>query len=187
MRVVAGEYRSRPLRTMKGDNTRPTTDKIKESMFNLIGGFFDGGECLDFYAGSGALAIEAVSRGMNHAVLTEQHREALQVIRTNVEMTKEEHKFTILSGVNYRSLLSYCMQHECVFDLVFLDPPYKKQRIVHDIEWLLEHHFVTDSTYIVCETDSYTLLPDEVGIFVKSKHKVYGTTAVHVYTGKDVE
>jgi 16S rRNA (guanine966-N2)-methyltransferase len=68
MRVVSGTYRGRRLKSLDGDNTRPTSDKVKESIFNMIGPYFDGGKVLDLFAGSGGLAIEAISRGMEHAV-----------------------------------------------------------------------------------------------------------------------
>ena len=104
MRVISGEYGSRRLKAVPGNSTRPTTDKIKEGMFNLLGGYFDGGRVLDLYGGSGALAIEAVSRGMDEAVITEKYRPAIQTIRENVAITKEEEKFTILAGDNRTAL-----------------------------------------------------------------------------------
>lgn len=84
MRVVAGKYGGRPLKTLEGKTTRPTTDKVKGAIFNMIGPYFDGGRVLDLYAGSGSLAIEAISRGMASAVLVEKDRRAQTIISQNI-------------------------------------------------------------------------------------------------------
>ncbi len=84
MRVIAGEYKGRPLKAVPGDNTRPTTDKVKESIFNIIGPYFDGGYCFDMFSGSGGLAIEAVSRGIDHAILSEKNNKAIKIIHENI-------------------------------------------------------------------------------------------------------
>ena len=89
MRIISGKYAKRNLFTLKSQKTRPTSDKVKESLFNSLGQFFAGGEVLDLYAGSGALGIEAVSRGCEHAVLNDVSRPACQIIRKNVDLTKE--------------------------------------------------------------------------------------------------
>lgn len=184
MRVVAGKYGSRPLKAVPGMNTRPTTDKIKEGMFNVLGGYFDGGMCLDFYGGSGALAIEAVSRGMEHAIITEKNRAALATIQTNVAMTQEMDKFTILAGDNRASLQHYKAAHpDLIFDWVLLDPPYKKETLIEDIEWLLELQVIDEVTSILCETDNLTELPDTLLLWQKVKYKEYGQTRIHLYEG----
>ncbi|WP_124058081.1 16S rRNA (guanine(966)-N(2))-methyltransferase RsmD [Vaginisenegalia massiliensis] len=182
MRVISGEFGSRPLQAVPGQNTRPTTDKIKEGMFNLLGGYFDGGICLDFYAGSGALAIEAVSRGMDRAVLTEKYRPAINTIEKNLAMTKQEAKFDLLIGQNRSALASYIQQHPtCQFDLVFLDPPYKNQQIINDIDWLNNLGVLSSTCRILCETDAQTNLEDSFDGWTKVKFKVYGQTNVHLY------
>src|SRR5699024_12332007 len=111
MRVISGNYGSRRLKAVPGQNTRPTTYKIKESMFNLIGGYFDGGICLDFYAGSGVLAIEADSIGMDSAVLCEKHRPAIETSNESLKMTKEEERFTLLMSDNHKSSRNYALNH----------------------------------------------------------------------------
>ncbi|MCW6660212.1 16S rRNA (guanine(966)-N(2))-methyltransferase RsmD [Aerococcaceae bacterium NML191292] len=186
MRVIAGQYGSRHLKAVPGMNTRPTTDKIKEGIFNLLGGYFDGGVCLDFYGGSGGMAIEAVSRGMERAIITEKYRPALQTIKANVAVTKEEHKFTVLSGDN-RASLAQLKQREpdLIFDLVILDPPYQQQRIVEDIEWLADLGVIDYLTGILCESDDQLDLPEEVLSWRKVKQKQYGQTGIHLYEGSE--
>lgn len=188
MRVIAGQYGSRHLKAVPGMNTRPTTDKIKEGIFNVLGGRFDEGVCLDFYGGSGALAIEAVSRGMSRAVITEKYRSALQTIQANIAITKELDKFTVLAGDN-RAMLAQLKQREpnLIFDLVVLDPPYHEQRIEEDIQWLHQLGVIDHLTDILCETDNSTKLPLHILLWQKVKHKHYGQTSIHLYEGRDVD
>lgn len=186
MRVVSGKYGSRPLKPVPGKNTRPTTDKIKESIFNLIHGVHGNGYMLDFYGGSGAIAIEAVSRGMAHAVITEKHPLALKTINENIKMTKEEDRFTVLSGDNQSSILSYQKNNpEIIFDLVMLDPPYKKEQIAQDIEFLTIHQLIDHASIIICETDNETFLPEQLDNWVKYRFKQYGLTSIHLYEWKE--
>lgn len=182
MRVIAGKYGSRPLKAVAGDNTRPTTDKIKEAMFNLIGRLLPAeGVCLDFYAGSGALGIEAISRGLSHAVLCEVHRPAIQVIKKNIEMTRENDKFTLLPGKNRQKLGKYLENNPTVFDLVFLDPPYKKAQIESDLEWLLSQGCLAKKALIIIETDHDIQLDQRLGEFQLLKEKLYGITSLRLY------
>lgn len=88
MRIISGKYAKRNLYTLKSNKTRPTSDKVKESLFNSLGQFFTGGQVLDLYAGSGALGIEAVSRGFDHAVLVDINYAAVEIIKKNVDLTK---------------------------------------------------------------------------------------------------
>src|SRR5699024_3798555 len=94
----------RNLHTLKSNATRPTSDKVKGSLFNSLGQFFDGGQVLDLYAGSGALGIEAVSRGYDGAVLVDISGQACQVIKKNVELTKEEERFRVLKRSDNRAI-----------------------------------------------------------------------------------
>lgn len=182
MRVVAGKYGSRPLKAVPGMNTRPTTDKIKESIFNMLGGMMQGQVVLDFYGGSGALAIEAVSRGAVKAIICEKHRPAIQTIYQNIDMTKESHYFEVLAGDNYRSLQAFVSSHPNVtFDTVLLDPPYKTQKIIEDIEWLEDLQCLSQDCTIMCETDHHTDLPLQISDFTCIKDKTYGQTTVRIY------
>ena len=88
MRVVAGTAKGLPLKAVPGTSTRPTTDKVKESIFNMIGPFFDGGTAVDLFAGSGGLGIEALSRGIDRVIFTDKDRKSIETIRANLEKTK---------------------------------------------------------------------------------------------------
>lgn len=177
MRIVSGSYGGRPLKTLDGKTTRPTSDKVRGAMFNMIGPYFEGGSVLDLYAGSGGLSIEAVSRGMDRAVLVERDRKAQAIVRENIAMTKEEEKFCLLA-IEARQALS---QVEGPFDLVFLDPPYADQEIEAMITELCQRGLLSEDVMVVCETDKAVALPEEIAELGIWKEKIYGISKVTVY------
>ena len=177
LRVVAGEFGGRPLKTLEGKTTRPTTDKVKGAIFNMIGPFFDGGRVLDLFSGSGSLAIEAISRGMSSAVLVEKDRRAQAVIQENIKMTKSEKQFQLLKMDAARALTQLTGK----FDLVLLDPPYAKEQIVANITQLEEQGLLAEEVMLVCETDMAVDLPEEISNFGIWKQKTYGISKVTVY------
>ncbi|MBF0780064.1 MULTISPECIES: 16S rRNA (guanine(966)-N(2))-methyltransferase RsmD [unclassified Granulicatella] len=177
MRIISGKYGKRKLKSLPGDNTRPTTDKVKESIFNIIGPYFDGGTCLDLFAGSGALSIEAVSRGMDRAILFEKDRKAQQIIQFNIAVTKEAEKFQLIKGDSKRGIYHLNQPVE----LIFFDPPYAKQTIKEDLLTIIKLNLITPKTMVVCETDNKIFLPEQIGCFTQWKRTVYGTIAVSFY------
>lgn len=177
MRIVAGVYGGRPLKTLDGKTTRPTSDKVRGAIFNMIGPYFQGGRVLDLYAGSGGLSIEAVSRGMSQAVLVERDRRAQTVIRDNIRLTKEEDRFQLLAMEAGQAL----ERLEGPFDLVFLDPPYAKETILADIEALCQRQLLSEEVMVVCETDKGVTLPEEIAELGIWKEKIYGISKVTVY------
>lgn len=187
MRVISGKYGSRPLKAVPGVNTRPTTDKIKESLFNLLGGRFDGGTVLDLYGGTGGLAIESISRGMDSAVICEKNFRAIEIIKQNIAVTKETERFTILAGDNRVELMKWINRSgQLVFNQVFIDPPYKLEKIEADINWLTDNQLIGENSIIICETDDETFLPDEIEHWTKYREKKYGLTCIHLYKWKEL-
>ena len=177
MRIVSGKYGGRPLKTLEGKTTRPTSDKVRGAIFNMIGPFFQGGRVLDLYAGSGGLAIEAISRGMDQAVLVERDRRAQAIIETNISMTKESDRFRLLKMDDRKALTGL----DQPFDLVLLDPPYAQERIVQVVEELDSRHLLGPEVLVVCETDKEVQLPETIGPLGIWKEKTYGISKVTVY------
>ncbi|CBW33380.1 methyltransferase [Streptococcus pneumoniae] len=177
MKIVSGIYGGRPLKTLEGKTTRPTSDKVRGAIFNMIGPYFEGGRVLDLYAGSGGLSIEAVSRGMSNAVLVERGRKAQTIVAENIQMTKEIGKFQLLKMDAERALERVSGE----FDLVFLDPPYTKEQIVADIEKMAERELFSEDVMVVCETDKAVELPEEIACLGIWKEKIYGISKVTVY------
>lgn len=143
----------------------------------MIGPYFNGGRVLDLFAGSGGLSIEAVSRGMDSAVLVERDRHAQAIIQENISMTKEVQKFQLFKTEANQAL----SQLTGTFDLVFLDPPYAKEAIVENIVQLCERQLLSDDVMVVCETDKSVDLPEEIAELGIWKQKVYGISKITVY------
>lgn len=180
MRVVSGKFRGLRLHAVPGMATRPTTDKVKESLFNIIGPYFDGGTSLDLYGGSGGLSLEAVSRGVDHATLVDVQYAAVKTIRQNVELTHSPESFTILK-MNAAKALKVLAGKGQNFDLVFLDPPYAKQHIIKDIQKMVQLDLLSDGALIVCETNQQANLPDKLESFRLYRRHEYGITVLTIY------
>ncbi|MCI1290011.1 MAG: 16S rRNA (guanine(966)-N(2))-methyltransferase RsmD [Lactobacillus sp.] len=179
MRIIAGKYAKRRLATLNSQATRPTSDKVKESLFNSLGQFFQGGQVLDLYAGSGALGIEAVSRGMDQAVLVDLSRAACRIIKKNVALTNEADRFTVLN-LRDRQALKLLQARSEQFNLVFLDPPYAKQQISQILELLNSLQLLKASAIVVGETDQGTNLTTPDGFSLVLHHQL-GRTQLWFY------
>ncbi|WP_125572765.1 16S rRNA (guanine(966)-N(2))-methyltransferase RsmD [Levilactobacillus huananensis] len=180
MRIVAGEFGGRRLKAVPGMATRPTTDKVKEALFNIIGPYFDGGRSLDLFAGSGGLSIEGVSRGIEEAVLIDRQYAAIQTIRDNVAVTKAPEKFDIIKRDANRALKELATRGD-QFNLVYFDPPYAQQKIVEQMATLRDLNLLKPHARIVCETDQKAKLPDDVPGYVFIERRDYGITELTIY------
>jgi 16S rRNA (guanine966-N2)-methyltransferase len=180
MRVVSGECKGRPLKAVPGSSTRPTTDKVKESIFNIIGPYFNGGLVLDLFAGSGGLGIEALSRGMDKALFIDREYKAVQTIKQNLEACHFTDRAEVYKNDSERALKAIVKRELC-FDLILLDPPYKKQRLVELLEFIGNYNLLTENGYIVCEHAADVTLPDRVNHFERWKFETYGMISVSIY------
>jgi 16S rRNA (guanine(966)-N(2))-methyltransferase RsmD len=134
MRVIAGEFRSRKLKSIPGLATRPTPDRLRETLFNILAPRLEGAVFADVYAGTGAVGIEALSRGARHAYFLERSRPAIEAIRENLESLKAAPRATVLTGPVLLTL------ERAKADIVFLDPPYEQEcEYRAALEWLAEH------------------------------------------------
>jgi 16S rRNA (guanine966-N2)-methyltransferase len=133
MRVIAGEFRSRRLKSIPGVATRPTPDRLRETLFDILQTRIDGATFLDAYAGTGAVGIEALSRGARHAFFLEKNRGAVEAIRDNLASLQVGPRATVIAGPVLLNL------KRCAAELVFLDPPYEMEReYVAGLELLAE-------------------------------------------------
>ncbi len=147
MRVIAGTARSLPLKTHYGYDNRPTTDRIKDTLFNIMNPYIPASEFLDLFAGSGQIGIEALSRGAAHACFVEQNKQALGCIEDNLKFTKFQEKSRLIRGDVFGFLNSL---KEIPYDVIFLDPPYGEQ-IEKRILTMLSGKRFQNETLIVCE------------------------------------
>lgn len=180
MRIVAGDFRGRKLSAVPGMATRPTTDKVKEALFNIIGPYFDHGVSLDLYGGSGGLSIEAVSRGIERAVLIDRQYQAIKTIKKNIEVTKHPERFDVYK-MDAKKALKVLQQKNEHFDLVFLDPPYAKQQIIDDLNQMVTSNLLNLGAVIVAETNQEANLPTELPHFEFIRRQEYGITVLTIY------
>ena len=149
MRVIAGSARRLLLKAPLGDNTRPTTDRIKETLFNMIQNEVPGSVFLDLFAGSGAIGIEALSRGADYAVFVENDKNALTCIEENLKHTGLNDKAGIYKQDVFVSLQS--LEYKYEFDIVFMDPPYDKELERRVLEYLTMSKLIHEDTLIIFE------------------------------------
>ncbi|CAH1852832.1 16S rRNA (guanine(966)-N(2))-methyltransferase RsmD [Convivina intestini] len=180
MRVIAGKFRGLHLEAVKGANTRPTTDKVKEAMFSMLMPYLSGGQVLDLYAGTGGLGIEAVSRGMDHVSLVDRNFQAIQVITNNVAKLHAPDLFTIIKAPA-KVALGRLAQAGKQFDLILMDPPYAKETIADDLAAMADQNLLNSEAIILVESDQAAQLPLDSDNFQLLKQKQYGITYVTLY------
>ncbi len=179
MRIVSGDFGGRSLKAVPGNATRPTTDKVKEALFNIIGPYFDGGRSLDLYAGSGGLSIEGVSRGISEAVLVDRQYAAIKTIKENIAVTKHAEQFKVIKSTAETAIQR--LKGGLPFDVLYFDPPYAKQTIVKDLEELQAAKLISDDALVIAETDQFADLPEVLPGFELIKQKDYGITVITIY------
>ncbi|UTR04871.1 16S rRNA (guanine(966)-N(2))-methyltransferase RsmD [Alkalihalobacillus sp. LMS6] len=181
MRVISGEQGGLKLKPVPGKQTRPTTDKVKESIFNMIGPYFEGGQVLDLFAGSGALGIEALSRGMDKGFFIEAQHQAVQTIQTNLTHTKLSDKATVYKNDSLRGLKAVISRGE-TFQLIVIDPPYAKAELyIKDaLEKINGSEVLERGGLIVCETAASSELPHFEHLSIIRSER-YGETKITIY------
>lgn len=155
MKVVAGSVRGFHLVVPSGNNTRPTSNRIKETLFNILQWDVPESRFLDLFSGSGGIAVEALSRGASEAVLVESDRGALRCIRENLKHTRMESKSTVMA-MDVMHALRRLDQIGKPFDIVFMDPPYRKKWEEKIVPFLLQSSLVQEDTLIIVETSMDT-------------------------------
>lgn len=177
MRIIAGKYKGRTLVTLKDRSVRPTTDRVKESIFNLIQWDVEGSKVLDLFAGSGALGIEALSRGCQSVVFNDQAKTSLSAVKENLKKVSGDYR---ISNRDYRAALQDFSLRGEKFDLIFLDPPYRMDMEGDILENIAHHDVLNDDGKIILERErggSDYPLPKGIGI-VDSRD--YGSTTIDV-------
>ncbi len=175
MRVITGQARGRRLISPEGYDVRPTTDKVKESIFNIIQFQLADAVVLDLFAGSGQLGIEALSRGAAKAVFVDSSRKSLDVVKKNIELCK----FQSCSQTFLCDASAFLRSTSEKFDVVFLDPPYHNNLCISALELL--GSTVNEDSVIICETQNDEELPESVGGFSVERVYSYSSIKLTVY------
>ena len=150
MRIISGKARGTKLYTLEGNETRPTLDRVKEALFNIIADKIYDSEVLDLFSGSGAIGLEFASRGAKLVVLCDNSKKAIEIIKKNIEKTHLEEKVQ-LYNLDFKEALKN--EEKNKFDIIYLDPPYKTDDIKEAIQLIKEYKMIKDDGIIIAETD----------------------------------
>lgn len=178
MRVIAGKARSLRLKTPEGMETRPTTDRIKETLFNMLMPYLPDAVFVDLFSGSGGIGIEALSRGARHAYFVENQKNAIDCITDNLNFTRLSEQATLMKS---DVLIALDSIHEKEVDVIFMDPPYEQSYEKQVLKSLKTMPYVTKDTLIVIEASLNTDFSylEGMGYFIK-KEKCYKTNK-HIF------
>lgn len=181
MRIIAGSYRGLRLRTLKGGNLRPTSDQLRETLFDVLGPEVSGSAFLDAYAGSGAVGLEAVSRGAREVVFIEQHRAAADLVRTNLQALGIVAGFRLMTCSTLTGL-ERLEQEGKRFDFVFLDPPYTEIREYHHtLRQLARSQLLLSTSLVIAEHSRHCLLEEEYGRLSRRRLLRHGDAQLSFY------
>ena len=183
MRVVAGEAKGRRLKAPSGDRIRPTADRVKESLFEVIGERVRDARVLDLFAGTGNLGIEALSRGARSALFVDADRSAVRLIVQNLNRTRLEERAETWKS-DARSALERLKKSGSRFDIVLLDPPYEYDSLESILSQLYRYRLLSPGGLLVIEHDRRTDLPQRTGSVQLCDRRRFGDTMISFYQQK---
>lgn len=179
MRVVAGSARGKRLETLQGDDVRPTTDMVKEAVFNIIQFNIEGRRFLDLFSGSGQMGIEALSRGAKQAVFVDQSRRSINVINRNIDFVGFRERARVVNT----EALSFLAANNEKFDIAFLDPPYGTGLLQNVLPAVSQN--INKAGFIICESPLKEELPEKIGDFSLDRSYRYGKIKISIYCVRD--
>ena len=177
MRIVAGEFKGRRLETPETNQIRPTSEKVKEAMFSIIAPDIYEAVCVDLFAGTGNLGLEALSRGAAKCYFGDNSRTSIEIIRRNVTHCKAEDRAIVTFG-SYEKVLNKISEP---VDIFFLDPPYKEGLYENCFLLIRELDLLADGGMIIAEHSAADAFPEEISGFIKVKDRKYGSMAITFY------
>ncbi len=179
MRVISGDLKGRNIKGFTLDGTRPTMDRVKESMFGSIQSIVPDSIFLDLFAGSGSIGIEALSNGASKAYFVDNNKIAIQTIKENVDTFNIKTQSEILK-MDYNEALKYFHNNNITFDVIFIDPPYAMHIINEILDKISKYKILNDDGVVICEVDT-DYLNEKVGDLTLNKSKKYGSTYLYFY------
>ena len=177
MRIISGQFKSRHLPAAPPEGTRPTSDKLRETLFNILGQTVQGSTFLDGCAGVGAIGIEAISRGAEMVVFVDQSRQATGMIRKNLESLKIQGGYRVLE-MDLARALKVCAGEGILFDVEFVDPPYEREHIYKDA---LDHPLLSPDGVLILEHSKRVVMAEESGILRRVRTLQQGDSALAFY------
>ena len=180
LRVISGKARGLKLDTPKNQDVRPTTDRVKESLFNMINSYIMDSNILDLFAGTGSLGIECLSRGAKNCVFVDKSKDSINIVRSNVKKARVENESTILN-VDFKDAVKRLSTQNQKFDVIFMDPPYYENMFIECLKSIDEFNLLDEDGIIVVEHDTKDLFEESIGRLNKSREKKYGNTTLTFY------
>lgn len=162
MRIISGIARGTKLYSLEGNNTRPTLDRVKESLFNIIQNNIQDCTFLDLFSGSGAIGLEAASRGARKVILCDKSKDAINIINKNIEKTHMKEKVNVLN-IDYETALKTKINEKQ--DIIYIDPPYKSNFSIKAVEIILNNNLINEKSIIIIETDNEKEILEELSKF----------------------
>ncbi len=180
VRVITGTAKGRKLQSLKGQKTRPTADRVKESLFSILGDRVRAGWFLDLYAGSGAIGIEALSRGASGAIFIDNSRAAVRILKGNLDRVDLESKAEVYATDVLRGIAALAAR-DMEFSCIFLDPPYDQGKVTPTLMALSQACLVAADTIVVAEHSQGETVPEQVDSLDKVRVQVYGDTVLSFF------
>lgn len=180
MRIVAGEMRGFRLKSPKGMDTRPTPDRVKESLFSIIGYIDSTSKVLDLFSGSAAVGLEFISRGAETAYFIDKSSDSITAIKYNIEKCKVKDRTKVFKNDVFKAIEILGKKRE-KFDYIFLDPPYEQGLAEKSLKKIFESDILNEEGLIIVEHEGNLVLEEKYGDLIKSDSRVYGTTGLSFY------
>lgn len=182
MRIIAGTFRSRQLKSLKGLSLRPTSDMMRETLFNILGPRVDGSRFLDLFAGTGAIGIEAVSRGAAHVVFVEKHPATVRLLKENLASLQISSGVQVIPADVRASITKLSVGNAAPFDFIFLDPPYAEENTYRDtLHALQESALLSETTIVIAEHHKKSTSSKSIGRLEQFRILMQGDAALSFY------
>ena len=184
MRIITGTAKGIKLKTIEGETTRPTAERVKEAVFSMIQFDLEGRSVLDLFAGSGQMSLEALSRGASRAIMVDQSKDAIRVINENAKKTKLDDKCKIIQSDALDFIRRNCNEK---FDIVFIDPPYASDLYCSTLREVLNADMLKSMSLVVCESDSEDILAKDENLLGRLEFRKvvrYGKSVVTILSLK---
>ena len=181
MRIIAGKRKGLLIKTIDGDSTRPTRDMVREALFSILTGRIVDCKFLDLFAGSGAIGIEALSRGASESYFADINPQCIRVIKENIAKAKFEDDSHVYN-LDYKQVLKKLRGNK--FDIIFIDPPYNKGMGVDAINLISDYDLLSDDGIVILETDTNEEVLEEIGDLKVYNNKRYGRNILNLFKRK---
>lgn len=184
MRVISGTAKGKKLKSPSDETVRPTLDRVKENLFNIIGFDIRDSVVLDLFAGSGALGIEALSRGAKRCYFVDNDKRSIELVRHNLKETRLEENAIVLMSDAEHVIERLATQGE-KFDYIFIDPPYCQGIVQKILKQLEKCNIMQEEGFVIIETDRAEKLPDQITDLYKTKEREYSSTRISIFEARN--